>query len=444
MNSFKSNSQTVKQWLAAKQEPMITVGIMRRNVVEMELHGHYICAENRNTYTGRITATINNGEILISDKHFHQLSLIPQEEKCCCSLANVTIGIGFHWQQEETQQFEGEVHLVVIDQAIQVINRLQVERYIHAVIGSEMSATSDLELLKAHAVISRSWLLAPMINGESNTAVQETITNEEIVRWYERNAHTYFDVCADDHCQRYQGLTRTTTATLTQAIAETKGEVLTMDNEICDARFSKSCGGVTELFENCWGKYRKHNYLRSIYDHNNHNTIDLSNEQQAQNWIKTQPEAFCNIRDKKILSQILNNYDQNTPDFFRWHITYTPTELNEIVRQKSGIDFGKILSLIPLQRGPSGRIIRLKIVGERCTKIVGKELEIRKWLSPSHLYSSAFYVEQDNEHITLHGAGWGHGVGLCQIGAAQMSQQGYNYHEILMHYFRGASIQKLW
>ena len=318
-----------------------------------------------------------------------------------------------------------------------------------------MSATSSMELLKAHAIISRSWLLAQTIkskelqlSGKTYQAISET--PEEYIRWYDREDHLNFDVCGDDHCQRYQGITRQSTELVEQAIAETRGMLLMYDGKICDARFSKSCGGIAETFENVW-EPEIHPYLQAIID--NPNTpegfdTDLTNEVAADRWIRNAPAAFCNTREKEVLSQVLNDYDQETKDFYRWNLTYQQADLAELIARKSGRDFGAILDLIPVERGKSGRLKKLKIVGSKLTLTIGKELEIRKTLSESHLYSSAFVVDKQNiengvpGEFVLTGAGWGHGVGLCQIGAAMMGAKGYKYDEILLHYFRGASISK--
>jgi SpoIID/LytB domain protein len=309
-----------------------------------------------------------------------------------------------------------------------------------------------MELLKAHAVISRSWLLAQI---QKNTNLQtkpqkyqSTIrTDDELIKWYDREDHTYFDVCADDHCQRYQGITRSTTPQVEKAVKETEGEILAIEGVICDARFSKCCGGVTEVFENVWEPV-KHTYLQKIVDNNilpGGFSLALENEDTAKQWIMNNPDAFCNSSDKEILKQVLNKYDQETNDFYRWKVTYSQDELSELIKMRSGIVFGKIIDLIPVKRGGSARLIKLKIVGTLRTMIIGKELEIRKTLSKSHLYSSAFIVEKQelegNITFVLHGAGWGHGVGLCQIGAAVMGSKGYSYHEILLHYFRGAGME---
>ena len=346
--------------------------------------------------------------------------------------------------------------LIVENGCVTLINILPVESYLTSVISSEMSASANLEFLKAHAVISRSWILAQIDKHEHKDNACDypafTQTSDEITRWYDRDDHVNFDVCADDHCQRYQGITRQTTLTVEQAIEATRGLVLT-DNSgnLCDARFSKCCGGVFEEFENCW-EPRHHHYLEARRDSENaSNFPDLRKEENAREWILGMPDAFCRTTDALILGQVLNNYDQETSDFYRWTVEYSQQELAELIHNRSGIDFGEIISLEPLERGTSGRIVRLRITGTKRSMTIGKELEIRRTLSTSHLYSSAFVVET-SEHdgngipgrFTLHGAGWGHGVGLCQIGAAVMSAKGYTYDKILSHYFPGATLTNLY
>jgi SpoIID/LytB domain protein len=340
------------------------------------------------------------------------------------------------------------------DGRLTVINVIKTEDYLTSVISSEMSATASDEFLKAHAVISRSWLLHPIKNPPAKTAHELVLPPQpnQITKWYERNAHKRFDVCADDHCQRYQGITRASTDAVERAVKATRGETLMFGGKICDARFSKSCGGVSETFENCWAPV-PHPYLSKVIDSPTEPTgfeMDLTVEENAEKWIRQSPEAFCNTMDKKVLEQVLNNYDQETTDFYRWKVEYTQAEISEILTKRSGKDFGQIIDLIPVKRGESGRLIELKIVGTNQTIVVGKELEIRKWLSDSHLYSSAFVVDKSDivdgipQHFTLTGAGWGHGVGLCQIGAAVMGEKGYKYDEILSHYFKGTELKKIY
>ena len=366
-------------------------------------------------------------------------------------VGGVTIGVGFHWQQRQSQRFTGALELKPDGDKLIVVNHVDVEDYLRSVISSEMNAESPLEFLKAHAVISRSWVLRQI---EHRTIAAKSPTNEsddEIIRWYDREDHTLFDVCADDHCQRYQGVTRVTTDIAREAVNATKGLVLMHDGNICDARFSKCCGGTTEEFETCWDD-ELHPYLKSFSDLLPLRQLpDLSTEEGASQWILSRPDAFCNTSDPEILGKVLNNFDQTTTDFYRWKVKGTSTELAELILSKSGLDFGEIIDLVPIQRGPSGRLLRLKIVGTKLTKIIGKELEIRRLLSPSHLYSSAFIVEKSeeiadvNKKITtfeFSGAGWGHGVGLCQIGAAAMSVAGYNFKQILAHYYPDTTITK--
>lgn len=372
-------------------------------------------------------------------------------------LRDVTIGVGFHWQRNEAQRFTGQLRIVADGGRLTAINIVGAEEYLRSVISSEMSATSSEELLKAHAVISRSWLMARVSETRhiaDRTAWHDDCTDEmpdEIIRWYDSGDHSIFDVCADDHCQRYQGMTRVTTPTVDRAIEATRGQVLMDGGVLCDTRFSKCCGGVLEQFENCWEPV-PHPYLTARRDSDRPDDYpDLSVECNAEEWILGSPSAFCNTDDAEILSQVLNDYDRETRQFYRWRVEYTREEIASILRERSGIDFGYIVDLVPVARGTSGRLYKLEIVGTRRTVTVGKELEIRRWLSRSHLYSSAFVVERiapDADGIpqrfVLHGAGWGHGVGLCQIGAAVMSARGYDFTSILSHYYPGSSLIRLY
>ena len=436
--------------------PVVSVGIMAAENLGFRLAGAYTAAGTE--ATGEQTATVKDGMIQWNGGSYTELVFTPVDQDNRFTLCGVTIGVNFHWERTEDQQFSGALKLIVEDgNLVRAINVVDVEDYLLSVISSEMSATASLELLKAHAVISRSWLLAQIAKNKELVAAGETynpltVTETEIVKWYDREDHTTFDVCADDHCQRYQGVTRQSTPTVREAIAATRGKVLTTDEgKLCDARFSKCCGGVYEEFENCWEPVH-HSYLEARRDAPQEMDFpDLTVEQNAREWILGRPEAFCNTADAGILSQVLNNYDQETTDFYRWKVEYTRDELARLVKERSGIDFGDIIDLIPVARGTSGRLYRLKIVGTKRTLIIGKELEIRRTLSPSHLYSSAFVVERHDlspegipARITLYGAGWGHGAGLCQIGAAVMGAKGYSYEQILSHYFPGANLSKLY
>lgn len=435
--------------------PMVNVGIMTQKSILFVLNGSYIETETGEELQGEQRAIWTNGKILFNGKLYEDLFFEPTDKKSCSfDLKAVTIGVDFHWQRREDQRFRGALNLAVTEEGIVAINQIDAEEYLTSVISSEMSANASKQLLKAHAVISRSWLLAQIKKNQQLAKGEKPYTScqqdeEQLIRWYDREDHVLFDVCADDHCQRYQGITRETNPVVKEAIQETRGEVLLYDGVICDARFSKCCGGVTERFENCWEPIDLP-YLAVLRDAPEKEHPDLTNEEEAQKWIRTAPSAFCHTTDKAILSQVLNNYDQETTDFYRWQVIYTQEELAELIHRKSGIDFGQILDLVPLERGGSGRIVRLKIIGSQRSLIIGKELEIRRTLSESHLYSSAFVVDKELSAngvptcFILTGAGWGHGVGLCQIGAAVMGAKGYTYDAILTHYFPGATIEAKW
>ena len=427
--------------------PDISVGILWNREISFCFDTEH--RFNGNIISGEQTVALEDGKIRWGGELYDEILFTPCNKDASFVLHEVIIGIHFHWERKEDQRFQGTLKLIVDGDEIIAVNILPVEDYLTSVISSEMSATASLELLKAHAVISRSWLLAQIEKTKEIVRSEEaystcTETDDELTRWYDREDHQLFDVCADDHCQRYQGITRASAnlETVRKAISETMGMVLMSDGKICDARFSKCCGGVAEEFQNCWED--KHiSYLVKLRDTEKQATIpDLTQEAETVKWIQTRPESFCNTTDKKILGQVLNNYDQETVDFYRWEVRYTRQELSELVCHRSGIDFGTIQELIPIERGTSGRLVKLKIVGSKKTLTVGKELEIRRILSSSHLYSSAFVVEKEGDRFLLKGAGWGHGVGLCQIGAAVMGEKGYCFDRILLHYYIGATIEK--
>ena len=436
---------------AIKPQPEVNVGIIYgEQKIDFEFNSPYRVSallENEPlTVAGVQSVTCENGRVLWNGREYDELLFTP-EGLGTFWLRNVTIGVNFHWERREDQKFEGKLKFIVENGALTAINVIGVEDYLTSVISSEMSATASENLLKAHAVISRSWLLAQIEKNKEIVAQKKeysacTCTDDELIKWYDREDHVNFDVCADDHCQRYQGLTRASTKKVRDAIAQTWGEVLAYNGKICDARFSKCCGGAVEEFQHCWEPV-KHNYLVKLRDSENPADLpDLTVEENARKWIMDSPDAFCNTTDKDILSQVLNSYDQETVNFYRWKVEYDKKELGELILKRSGVDYGEILDLVPVERGTSGRLVRLKIVGTKKTMTIGKELEIRRTLSASHLYSSAFVVEKSGNKFILHGAGWGHGVGLCQIGAAVMGERGYNYEQILLHYFVGASVEK--
>lgn len=409
------------------------------------LHGGYVIDGSDDRINGDVSAQYADGGILFNGVRYSVLRLTPvSESECFFTLCDVTIGVEFHWQRKEAQSFRGGIEFYAADGAVTVINNINAEEYLKSVISSEMNAHASLELLKAHAVISRSWLIAQISKkgtDAKNGGKGMRADGNEIVKWYDRDDHDLFDVCADDHCQRYQGITKAYIPTVKRAVEETRGEVLVSDGEICDARFSKCCGGATEEFGYCW-EDKDVEYLKGVRDSADEAPLpDLTTECEAEKWIAAEPEAFCNTSDGEILRQILNDFDMETNDFYRWQVRYSQQELSDIVRERSGIDFGTIELLTPLERGVSGRISRLRIDGSKRSMIIGKELEIRKTLSRSHLYSSAFTVKRENGDFVIYGAGWGHGVGLCQIGAAVMGSKGYGYREILAHYYKGARVE---
>lgn len=435
-------------------EPLISVGIMSAKVIKFSLFDSYQINDDT-LHKGDYSVKVSNGEIDFDGKLYNEVLLEANDiHSDSFELKDAVIGINFHWERNEDQQFQGHLKFIVENEMITAINLVSLEDYLVSVISSEMSATSSEELLKAHAVISRSWLLAQKEKNKSLETSKESYQTSfedgnEIVRWWDREDHTNFDVCADDHCQRYQGITKQSTPLVTDVIMKTRGQVMMFDGTICDTRFYKCCGGFLETFENVW-EPTPHPYLVGKADSKNisFETPNLTIEDEAEEWIMTSPTAFCNTKDAEVLKQVLNDYDQETSDFYRWKVTYSQEELSELIHRRSGIDYGDILEIIPIERGTSGRIIRLKIVGTERVMTIGKELEIRRTLSESHLYSSAFVVEADEENeeaipsgFTLYGAGWGHGVGLCQIGAAVMADKGYEYAAILQHYYPGALIE---
>lgn len=438
------------------KQPDVTVGIVSAQKIHFSLNKPYLAKGEK--VLGEQVVEFSEGGVLWNGNQYSQLTFHPQSADASFSLSDVTIGVNFHWERKETQIFLGTLRFVVESDKIVAINELPVEKYLESVISSEMSATSSLELLKAHAVISRSWLLAQMkkrreVAESGNNFFSFTKKEDTLIRWYDREDHTLFDVCADDHCQRYQGITKETSPHVAEAIRQTKGQILMDGEEICDARFSKCCGGITEEFQYCWEDTPK-TYLTAVRDIAlgvEHTLPNLTNEEEAEKWIRFNPPAFCNTQDKKILSEVLNDYDQETVNFYRWKETLSQEKLQQLIADKLKMDLGAILDMKAVERGKSGRISKLQIIGTEKTFTIGKELEIRRTLSDSHLLSSAFVVDKYDkdeqgvpQRFELIGAGWGHGVGLCQIGAAVMGEQGYHYDAILLHYYQGAEIKKLY
>jgi stage II sporulation protein D len=436
-----------------KSQPKITVGVMdRQNEVHGYLDGNFRL-DKSDLRSGRFSAKAEAEMIVLADEVNHEIGRaksirLTGPQGSAFSLFNVTIGHRFHWETTEDQTFHGDLVLVYrSDGTITVINEISLEDYLISVISSEMSGQAPSEFLKTQAILSRSWLLASLdrkknADGSSTEARKITQKDGEVVRWYDREDHELYDFCADDHCQRYQGITKIISERAEEAVRETRGIVITHRGQICDARYSKACGGMTEESETAWDD-KIIPYLRSISDASvPHRRI--TTEEEASAWILSSPESYCSTKDERLLEKILPDFDQETKDFFRWKVEYSRKELEEILRKKSGFDFGTLQEIQPLCRGPSGRISRLRIVGTKRNIIVGKELEIRRWLSRSHLYSSAFVVKVEGERFIFHGAGWGHGVGLCQIGAAVMATRGFCAEEILNHYFREVEMEKIY
>ena len=435
-------------------EPKIKVALLQNyNEAQIALNGRFSFADG-SAIEGQFTVRVDKGFVLLIDssetERIRQKEiLLAAADETSFTVSDVKIGIDFHWQRSQEQSFRGNLFLSVCsDSSFNLINEIALEDYLESVISSEMSARAPLEFLKAQAITARSWLVA-MLAKKKTVRSHSALTNEnEIVVWQDVNDHRGFDVCADDHCQRYQGITRIISENVHTAIKDTRGLFLVYAGEICDARYYKSCGGQTEIFSTAW-EDKSPDYLKSVTDDVGQH-LPIQSEAQAKEWLTGRPRAYCNTKDKELLGRILPAFDQETPDFYRWQVIYRRQSLEEIIRKKSGIDFGTLQNIIPLERGPSGRIHKLKIEGSKRVVVVGKELEIRRWLSPSHLLSSAFVVSAERtatgeiSRFILSGGGWGHGVGLCQIGAAVMATEGFKAEEILAHYFTGAQIQKLY
>jgi len=449
--------------ISIKKEPKITVGILSEKKIYFDLYGEFNVEGLNQILSGRFSVELIKDKIICKrgDEIFEFLNEVifepvdPSIESFL--IKDVIIGLKFHWERREKQRFAGTLKIIKDNGKLTVLNIISIENYLSSVISSEMNAKSSLQLLKAQAIVSRSWLLSQLqrskyLKKEKTKSTNEFVSENEIVRWYDKEDHKYFDVCADDHCQRYQGVTKIISDVALQAIEQTRGVVLTYDNKLCDGRYSKSCGGITESFYNVWEPIQIA-YLTTVVDYKyepENFDLNFDSEINASKWIKGNVPSFCNLTDKKIISQVLNDFDQETKDFYRWKVEYTQEELREIINSKTQMDFGNIIDLIPIERGYSARIIKLKIKGTKKELTFGKELEIRRILSKTHLYSSAFVVDKGNivnnvpQNFTFYGAGWGHGVGLCQIGAAYMASKGYQFDEILFHYFIGTKLKKLY
>jgi SpoIID/LytB domain protein len=449
--------------ISYKKEPKINVGILTERKINFDLYGEYRIEGLNQIFSGRFSAELINEKILCKrgNETFefpNDVSFEPVDPGIESFLIkDVIIGVKFHWERKEKLRFAGILHIIKDKGKLTAINVISIEQYLASVISSEMNAKASLQLLKAHAILSRSWLLAQLeksklLKKEKVKPRAEFLSENELIKWYDREDHKNFDVCADDHCQRYHGITKIVSEVARQAIELTRGIVMTDDDKICDARYSKSCGGITESFGNVWEPIHLE-YLTPVVDYKyepDYFDLNFADEMNAVKWIKGNAPAFCNVHDTKILSQVLVDYDQDTKEFYRWKVEYSQLELQELIYSKTHMEFGDIIDLIPLERGDSARIIKLKIKGTKKEFIFGKELEIRRILSRTHLYSSAFVVEKNEivneipQKFTLYGAGWGHGVGLCQIGAAYMASKGYQFDEILFHYFTGIRLKKIY
>jgi SpoIID/LytB domain protein len=456
-------------------EPQLEVGVLRSTErVTFDVHEGYEWPDGAPLKPGRYEAVLESHgsgqpglvRVLTDNLEVRVPEFVARSKNAgetSFAASNVQIGIGFHWQQTERQEFKGNLKVFPdAENQLVLVNEIGLESYLESVISSEMSDQANVELLKAHAVISRSWAMAQLIGRQSESKRSKSDSEARgiddgggvIWRWYDRENHGEFDFCADDHCQRYQGVTKAATLNASLAVKETRGQVLVFDGRVCDTRFSKSCGGMTEEFATAWADIEIP-YLAARFDGDTVPLsfgLPLSKEENARLWIEGSPPAFCNSHDQAVLDRILPDFDRATSDFYRWTIEIGQDELQQILLEKLGLagQLGAIKALVPLKRGPSGRIIKLRIEGTAGTLEIGKELEIRRALSKSHLYSSAFVVDTAEkagnipERFVLKGAGWGHGVGLCQIGAAVMADRGYRFAEILEHYFQSAELQRVY
>lgn len=423
----------------------VQVGILEAPSIDFNILSPYLL--NGEQITGPQTVNFEKGRINYNGKLYDELSFIPADKDTArIEVSRVTIGKDFHWQEEQTQQFSGSWKIVANQENVIGINIIGMEEYLKSVVSSEMSANAPIELLKAHAIIARSWLIRMIEKNEP----EMLSGNLHGLIWHEAEEHRYYDVCADDHCQRYQGITRITNPAAVEAVEATQGQVITYLDEVIDARYSKCCGGITEEFSTAWGD-KDYPYLISVRDTIGNSQIWRSwIDKNIDKWVGEKPPAWCNVTDPVVIRSIMNDFDQKTTDFYRWTVTYTQEELVDIIRIKTGMDPGEVISLEPLERGPSGRLWKLRINGTLNSWVIGKELEIRRAFSPTHLYSSAFTVETEQDEagnttrFIFHGAGWGHGVGLCQIGAANMAAHGYSFQEIIRHYYRKAEVTKIY
>lgn len=455
---FSRTRPMIHQAALPSDEPAIAVGLLDKcEAARIDLHGPFLDDSGRLLSPGELHVECRTGVLRCQGAwqgETRELQLAPADQESCQFGLEATIGINFHWQQRELESFRGSLQILPrLADRLTVVNRVPLETYLTSVVCSEMKASAPPEFIKAHAVISRSWLLAQLAARDSAApadAPHQRGVAGELIRWTDREAHEDFDVCADDHCQRYQGTARIDAPGVVAAIRQTRGEVLAYDGRPCDARFSKNCGGVSEEFPTAWGDQAVP-YLVALRDAPgpDRTAPPLADDGALRAFLHQPPAAYCDCTETSILGSVLNDYDLPGAGLFRWSIRLAASEATRLVRHKLGLDLGRLISLEPIERGPSGRLKRLRLVGEQGSLVIGKELEIRRALSETHLYSSAFVVDvegppQRPEAFLLSGAGWGHGVGLCQIGAAVMAHQGAGYRAILEHYYPGAQLQSFY
>ncbi len=338
-----------------------------------------------------------------------RVSCVPRRQDSPFYLHDIPIGRGFHWERHERLSYRGELHLFASrGDGLTAMNRIPLETYIRSTVFSEMGPDLPDAFLAAQAVAARSTVLATANRHHRGEG---------------------FHLCNDDHCQCYQGVLREPQV-ISPALGETEGEILVSNGRPVDARYAKCCGGVSETYEAVWGG-EGHPYFISR-PCGEFETADLTQEQNMQEFLSQRAPAFCNDE--------LHAYPERWREesYFRWQREYNASELQTLIEAKVGIEVGTVRELRPIKRGASGRILILEIVGSKQTLRIYRELEIRRVLFLSHLPSSCFIVETEGkgpDKFRLIGAGWGHGVGLCQLGAAAMAHKGRSKQRILEHYY---------